>query len=60
LAIKFALNIELDSVVGNSATSTGVQYNWYEADFEGMKGYLMQLTGTACCNVIHLHCHFGI
>jgi len=38
LSIKFVLNIESSNNV--SDTSTDIQYNWYKADFESMRGYL--------------------
>jgi len=37
LSIKFVLNVALENTNGDSAD---VYYNWYKADFDGMKCYL--------------------
>jgi len=41
LSIKFVLNVKSSNNASDAITdSSNIQYNWYKADFESMRGYL--------------------
>ena len=52
MSIKFVLNVELNKTDNAFTVSDSVEYNWYKADFEGMKSYLdaVDWHGMLFCN----------